>query len=148
MEKPQDMNELLFTGLVLSFQQSAMIGLGKIMNPVSGKIEKSLDQAKYSIDLLGMLQKKTAGNLTEAESAMLQQTLTMLRLNYVEEVKADSKRSKDEKPEATEPTAREGEEEEALEKKTEEISGEKEERSEQKPKTLKKKKSGKNEKES
>ena len=36
--------DMLFQQLVASFQMQAMISLGKIMNPITQKIEKNLDQ--------------------------------------------------------------------------------------------------------
>mgnify|MGYP000931702494 CR=1 FL=1 len=46
----------LFLQLVLGLQQAAMVGLGKLMNPVSGKIERNLDAAKNTIDTLGAIE--------------------------------------------------------------------------------------------
>ena len=43
--------------------------------------------AKATIDLLGTLEKKTAGNLSEDEKRLLQHALYELRMNYVDEVK-------------------------------------------------------------
>lgn len=61
--------------------------LGKIPNPVNGKIEKQLDHAKLSIDMLIMLKEKTQGNLTEEEEKVLLTTIADLELNYADEVK-------------------------------------------------------------
>ena len=57
--------------------------LGKMPNPQTGKIEKDLIQAKEIIDLLGLLEEKTKGNLTKEEDNILKTTLTNLRCNYV-----------------------------------------------------------------
>jgi hypothetical protein len=85
-ESKTDINSLLFTQLVMSFQAAAWQFLGKIAGPIDGKIERKLDLAKNYIDLLGMIEVKTQGNLSEDEQKFLQQTLSQLRLNYVEEV--------------------------------------------------------------
>ena len=77
----------LFLHLVLSLQQSAMIGLGKLMNPMSGKIERNLENAKSTIDMLSSLAARTRGNLDANEERALTQVLTDLRMNYVDEVK-------------------------------------------------------------
>lgn len=77
----------LFLHLVLSLQQSAMIGLGKLMNPMSGKIERNLENAKSTIDMLSALAARTRGNLDANEERALTQVLTDLRMNYVDEVK-------------------------------------------------------------
>ena len=83
---PQD---VLFVSLISQFQASAMIGLGQVPNPVTNKTEKSLEHAKYAIDVLGMLEKKTKGNLNDEETKVLQQALSGLRMAYVEEVNKD-----------------------------------------------------------
>ena len=75
----------LFSSLVLNFQVSAMIGLGKIVNPVTQKAARNLDEAKIAIDMLDMLANKTKGNLADDENRMLQQILTDLRLNFINE---------------------------------------------------------------
>ncbi len=75
----------LFRSLILNFQVTAMIGMGKMMNPVAQKIERNLYEAQIAIDMLGMLAEKTKGNLSDEEDRMLQQTLTDLRLNFIAE---------------------------------------------------------------
>lgn len=75
----------LFKSLILNFQVSAMIGMGKIVNPITQKAERNLNEAKVSIDMLNMIANKTKDNLTDEENRILQQTLTDLRLNYVNE---------------------------------------------------------------
>lgn len=76
----------LFLELVLVFQQSAWMALGKIQNPVTGKVEPSLEAAKHAIDMLGMLQAKTRAALSVQERSFIDNALTQLRLNYVETV--------------------------------------------------------------
>jgi hypothetical protein len=78
----------LFIGLIASLQASAWMLLGKVMHPMTGKIERNLEQAKETIDLLGVLEEKTAGNLHPDEARLLQHVLYELRLNYVDELKA------------------------------------------------------------
>jgi hypothetical protein len=82
-----DKNDQLFGSLIYLFHTTGMQGLGKLMNPVSQKIEKNLDQAKESIDMLEMLKQKTQGNLSPELTRLLEQFLTDLRLNYVDESK-------------------------------------------------------------
>ena len=115
MDEPRSLteeqrNELLFTQIVIMFQGAAMQQLGKVKNPVSDKIERDLDHARNTIDILGMLEVKTKGNLTTQEDQFLQLVLSELRLNYVDEVK---------KPVETQPES-EKEQEEETEKKQEE----------------------------
>ena len=59
------------------------------MNPMTGEVEKNLEGARINIDLLEMLQVKTAGNISDQESSMLTELLTNLRLNYLDELKAE-----------------------------------------------------------
>ena len=56
----------LFLQLVLGLQQSGMMMLGKLMNPLSRKIEKNLDAARDTIDTLAALEERTRGNLEPA----------------------------------------------------------------------------------
>jgi hypothetical protein len=78
-------SEDLFRWFVIQQQQVTMIHLGKMVHPATSKIERDLDAARFSIDLLGMLEEKTKGNLNADEERLLGQVLTTLRLNFVEE---------------------------------------------------------------
>ncbi|HYM80648.1 MAG TPA: DUF1844 domain-containing protein [Candidatus Limnocylindria bacterium] len=77
----------LFLQLVLGLQQTGMMALGKLMNPLTRKIERNLDVARDTIDTLGALEARTRGNLEPDETRVLQQAVTDLRMNYVDEVK-------------------------------------------------------------
>ncbi len=83
--------DALFVNIVLVFKSAAMQQMGKIMNPISGDIEKNLDQARFSIDTLEMLKAKTRGNLSDELNRLLDSTLMELRMNYVEEAEAEAK---------------------------------------------------------
>jgi hypothetical protein len=80
-----DQNEQYFFQLIQIFHQSALQGMGKIVDPASQKVTKQMDQARAEIYMLDMLKEKTKGNLTENESKLLTNTLTDLRLNFVDE---------------------------------------------------------------
>ena len=77
--------EVLFSNLVLDLSSTAIYAMGNIANPMTGKIEKDMEMAEMTIEMLAMLQQKTAGNLNEKKAAMLNATLTNLRLTYVKE---------------------------------------------------------------
>jgi len=77
----------LFLQLVLGLQQAAMVALGKLMNPMSGKIERNLEGARNTIDTLAAIEARTRGNLESDEQRVLTQVLTELRMNYLDEVK-------------------------------------------------------------
>ena len=72
-----------FLGFVQTMAANALIALGEVPNPLTGKQEVNLPQAKYAIDLLEMIKEKTQGNLTEDEQTELERTLTELRLKFV-----------------------------------------------------------------
>jgi hypothetical protein len=80
-------DEILFVQLVSMFQIAAMQQMGKIRNPVTNKIERDLDQARVSIDILGMIKEKTKGNLRHEEQEYLDKLLFETRMNYLEELK-------------------------------------------------------------
>ena len=77
-------NSELFQGLVVSLAAATMQHLGKTLNPATKKIEKNLEAAQATIDMLDMLEAKTKGNLSEAEARLLKGLLSELKLNYVE----------------------------------------------------------------
>jgi hypothetical protein len=91
--------DALFMGLIMSLEASAMQSLGKMMNPLTGKIEKDLRQAQMTIDMLDMIEKKTAGNLSEDEENLTKRILYQLRMNYLDEVNAEKSETADKKDE-------------------------------------------------
>jgi len=105
-----------FMFLILNFQTTAMIGMGKIKNPMIDKIARNMDEAKFAIDMLGMLSNKTKGNLTAEEDNLLQKVLTELRLNYVDEAKKDEAAKKEEEAKKEESPKEEVKEEETKKK--------------------------------
>lgn len=118
-------DEHLFIHLVMMFQVAAMQQLGKVMNPVTNKIERDLDQAKFSIDTISMLKAKTKGNLTPQEEEYLGKVLFELQMNYVDELDRAKEEGKESKEKPKQPQA--GAEEEpaiAEEKTAEETPGE------------------------
>ena len=80
----QQTHEAQFQGLVVSLAAAAMQHLGKTLNPLTQKIEKNLEAAQATIDMLDMLEAKTKGNLSEDEAKLLKHILSDLKLNYVE----------------------------------------------------------------
>jgi len=88
-----------FISLVLSLSQAAMQQMGKIVHPLTGKIEKNLEQAKLTIDMLEMLKEKSKGNLVKEEERLISDSLATLQLNYVDEINKEEKEGKKEKEE-------------------------------------------------
>ncbi len=77
--------------LVLSLEAAAMQQMGKLQNPFTGKVEKNLEVARNSIEILAMIERKTEGNLTTDEGSLIKRVLYQLRMNYVDELKSEEK---------------------------------------------------------
>lgn len=73
-----------FSTFVLSLASTALIQMGATPDPETGKVEKDLEIARETIDLLGLLQEKTRGNLTDEESHFFEAVLYDLRVKFVE----------------------------------------------------------------
>jgi hypothetical protein len=82
-QTPPPMPELTFSTFVYSLSTSVLVHLGEIPEPVTEKMEKNLPLAKQTIDILGILQEKTKGNLTPDEEDLLNGFLYDLRMRYV-----------------------------------------------------------------
>ena len=79
--------EINFSAFVISLSTQALMNLGEIANPISGKVETDVPVAKQMIDILGMLKDKTRGNLNASEDRLMEDILFDLRMKYVEAVK-------------------------------------------------------------
>jgi hypothetical protein len=79
--------EINFATFIFSLNHSVLVHLGIMEDPSTGKKEKKLPIAKQTIDILGMLEEKTKGNLTEDEEKMLKNILYDLRMIYIKEKK-------------------------------------------------------------
>ena len=73
-----------FATFVLSLSHSALMHLGEAPDPDTNKVEANLPLAKQNIDLLGLMEEKTKGNLSGDEERLLAQVLFDLRMRYVE----------------------------------------------------------------
>ena len=72
-----------FSTFVLGLIGTAYVHLGDAPDP-DGGAARDLPMARQDIDLLGLLQEKTKGNLTGEEERLLEQALCDLRMRYVE----------------------------------------------------------------
>jgi uncharacterized protein DUF1844 len=72
-----------FASLMMSIASNAAASLGMMEHPVTGKREVELEPGKHWIDVLGMLQEKTRGNLLPQEQQILEGLLADLRMQYV-----------------------------------------------------------------
>ena len=76
---------LSFTAFVLSLASTAAIHLGDMPDPSTGQPgAMNLEGAAQMIEILGLLDQKTRGNLTAEERQILEQILYELRLRFVE----------------------------------------------------------------
>jgi len=72
-----------FETLISTMATQAMFALGVIPDPRTGQRVQHLDLARHHIDMLGVIEEKTKGNLSDEEEKMLSSTLYELRNNYL-----------------------------------------------------------------
>ena len=77
-----------FSTFVLSLSTSALVHLGEVKDPQTGKVNKDLAMAKQTIDILAILKEKTHGNLSKDEQTLLDNILYELRMKYLRASKA------------------------------------------------------------
>ena len=80
-----------FLSFIMSIASNAASALGMMEHPVTHQREVDVELGKHWIDVLGMLQKKTQGNLTSKEQQMLEGLLADLRMQYVSLMNAPPK---------------------------------------------------------
>ncbi len=73
-----------FQMLVGTIASQAVMGLGAVRDPKSGGVVVDLDAARFAIDLLGVIEEKSKGNLTDEETKELSQALAELRHRFVQ----------------------------------------------------------------
>ena len=76
---PEARFDLFISGLAME----TLIALGDMPHPATRKQAANLTHAKYLVDLLGILEEKTTGNLTVDEGRLLKDTLYQLRMRYL-----------------------------------------------------------------
>ncbi|HSM73624.1 MAG TPA: DUF1844 domain-containing protein [Desulfobacterales bacterium] len=84
-EAAAQLPEVNFSTFIFSLNSATLVHLGIIEDPASGQKTKNLPLAKQTIDILGMLERKTRGNLSSDEEAMLRSILYDLRMIYIRE---------------------------------------------------------------
>ena len=85
---PREMPPANFETLLSTFITQALFAMGAIPDPETGQPVMHLDLARHHIDMLGVLEEKTKGNLSDDESKMLSGALYELRSGYVEVARA------------------------------------------------------------
>ena len=86
---PPPLPEINFSSFILSLSSSALFHFGEIPDPVTNKKQRNLSMAKQTIDILGILKEKTAGNLKQEEESLIDNLLHDLRMRYVNEKKKE-----------------------------------------------------------
>ena len=85
-QKPEiHLPEINFATFIFSLNTSALMHLGVLEDPASGKKVKNLAMGKQTIDILSMMEEKTRGNLSKEEESMLKNILYDLKIIYVKE---------------------------------------------------------------
>ena len=80
LEEPEGVD---FTMLINAMAQPALLFLGEISHPQTGKPTLDLEQARLQIDMLDLLRVKCRGNVTPQEEELLERVLYQLRMLYV-----------------------------------------------------------------
>jgi hypothetical protein len=80
---PGEMPPADFRTLVATLASQAMMGLGAYGDPQTGRVVVDVVGAQFAIDLLGVVEEKTKGNLTPEEAAELKEVLAHLRARFV-----------------------------------------------------------------
>ena len=83
-EAQQSPEPIDFSTHLLSLASSALISLGNMPAPDGETMAPDLETAKHLIDVIGMLEVKTRGNLDDGETKLLQSLLYDLRVAYVD----------------------------------------------------------------
>ncbi|MEQ1731362.1 MAG: DUF1844 domain-containing protein [Vicinamibacterales bacterium] len=87
----QQASAITFAGFVLSLAHTTAVHLGDVPDPVSGaQGEVRLEPAFQMIEILGLLEEKTRGNLTAEERQLLEQIVYELRMRFMEVQKAQT----------------------------------------------------------
>ena len=77
--------QLSFTAFVISLASTAAIHLGDLVDPSATQpSEPNLEGAAQMIEILGLLEEKTKGNLSAEERQVLEQVLYELRMRFIE----------------------------------------------------------------
>jgi hypothetical protein len=75
-----------FPSYILSYYTQSLVLLGEVPNPYNNKKEEDLEAARHTVDILGMLQEKTKGNLAPEEEQLLESVLYEVRIKYMAKV--------------------------------------------------------------
>ena len=86
----QEAQSVTFTGFILSLATTAAVHFGDIADPNSGeRLEPNLAAATQMIEIIALMQEKTKGNLTGAETQLVDDLLYELRMRFVQAQQGD-----------------------------------------------------------
>jgi len=91
VEEDEDDEDINFSSFVVSLATQASIQLGLLTPPPGMDASVDLEAAKQTIDILGLVERKTRGNLSDQEKTLLINILHELRIGYVQIVKSQRK---------------------------------------------------------
>ncbi len=77
-----------FESLISTMVTQALFAMGAIADPRTGQRMQHLELARHHIDMLGVIEEKTKGNLTEEETNLLATALYELRTRYIQAANA------------------------------------------------------------
>jgi hypothetical protein len=81
----QEERTTTFIDFLLWLATMAAVQFGDLPDPVSGEpVEPNVPAAGHLVEVIGMLQEKTAGNLTENEAKLIEDLLYELRMRFVQ----------------------------------------------------------------
>jgi Domain of unknown function (DUF1844) len=75
--------EASFLALIDMFAAEAAMNLGMAQTPDGNRTPVDVEAARHWIDMLGLLDQKTRGNLTDEEAGVLENVLAYLRMQFV-----------------------------------------------------------------
>lgn len=85
MENPEEERATTFTDFLLWLATMAAVQFGDLPDPVSGEpVEPNVPAAGHLVEVIGMLQEKTSGNLSPNEAKLLEDLLYELRMRFVQ----------------------------------------------------------------
>jgi len=91
VENP-DERSTTFSDFLLWLATMAAVQFGDLPDPVTGQpVEPNVAAAGHLVEVIGMLQAKTAGNLTPIEAKLLDDLLYELRMRFVEAQKGQKR---------------------------------------------------------
>jgi len=80
---PRDVSSLV-KSLVPMMGSQAWIFMGKVVNPLQGKVTRDLEQARLAVDVAGALLEKVDPFLSDEERTQMRQVVSELRMNFME----------------------------------------------------------------